>query len=156
MIPAPATAGRLWPVLCRPPPWPDNTATLGTLESERERPPRLGTQQYQSECCMPDALAWFYNKLNVFWNFENVGFWRKLYINFIFFTFLGKKTLFWEIRDNQVKNRFWCLLFAFYFKSLFLVIFQTFINFRPKNVQHWVNKIDIIRKTFKENFHDFV
>ena len=52
------------------------------------------------------------------------------------FSFLVKITFFGKSDIAIVKNflfyAFCCLLFEFCFKSLFLVIFQTFINFRPK------------------------
>ena len=62
-----------------------------------------------------------------FENFDNFGFGER-YIEILFFGLFG-----WEKSSDIAILRtppfyvFWCLLFAFCFKSLFLVIFQTFI-----------------------------
>ena len=61
-------------------------------------------------------------------NFENFGFWNKLYKNLVF-KFLGD---FFLIRDSHLKKNFlfyacWCFLIAFCLKLLVLVIFQTFV-----------------------------
>ena len=70
---------------------------------------------------------------------------RKVIQKFHFLTFWVSKSLFLKIRDIFLNNFlfyvFWWFLFLFYLKSLFLVTFQTFINFRSKIAWHWVKCI---------------
>ena len=67
---------------------------------------------------------------------ENFGFCKKLYKNFSSLTFCVKKSFLGKaviaVVNNFLFYVFLVLLSAFCLKSLFLVIFQTYINFRPK------------------------
>ena len=82
---------------------------------------------------MPDDRTWF-NKL-LYISFKNLefGFWKKnLLKNFSFLLFgyfLGKSEI--AILENSLFYGFCSFSFAFCLKCLYLVIFQTFFNFRP-------------------------
>ena len=78
-----------------------------------------------------------------------------------FFSFIGNKNIFFRnseiaILTISLSYVFWCFLFVFFLKFLLLVIFQAFINFRPKMAWHCFTYIDIIQNVFDEIFQNFV
>ena len=67
----------------------------------------------------------------------------------------GKKTFVENPRLSFERNIYFTSFGAFYFhfaSSLFLVIFQTVINFRPKIAWPWFSSICIIQSVFKNIF----
>ena len=113
---------------------------------------------------VPDVQAWFYDKLYVFFeNLGNFGF-RTSYVKKNQFYFIrggvGYNITFRKIRDGSFEEllilRILILSFAFCLKSQFLMIFQAFINFAPKNGMKLGHSYRYNSKGFRENFPKFV